>query len=167
MVVVIRQTIKLVVNFIFWLLPSLNTWEKIERNLLIRPSTRVCSVLKKSIIVLVCYFGAGVSLADWVRVTESMDADYYFSPGKVFVRGDVRKIWELQNLKKVTIRGERSFRYLSEYHCIKNQWRILHYTGHSESMGAGRILSAKTDKEWYVIPPGTPRIRLLDQVCKL
>ena len=124
-------------------------------------------MLRKSVIVLALYIVAGSSLADWTIVTETQDADYYISTENVFVRGGIRKVWELQNLKKVTIRGEKSFRYLSEYHCGKNQWRILHYTGHSESMGAGRILSAKADKEWYVIPPGTPRIRLLDQVCKL
>ncbi len=129
----------------------------------------ICSylVMKKIIIfTFTMLFLSKAVVADWSWVAESRDATYYMFPGKILIKGDVRKVWELQDLKKITWKGERSFRYLSEYNCANNQWRMLHFTGHSESMGSGQILSAKKDAVWYVIPPATPRMRVLNGVCR-
>ena len=114
-----------------------------------------------------CFFMFGPVMADWNMVVENEDAIYYIFPKKILIRGQIRKVWELQDLKKITWKGEKSFRYLSEYHCRKNYWRILHYTGHSKHMGLGQILSAKRDGDWYIVPPATPRMRVFKGVCKL
>ncbi len=124
----------------------------------------VKTTLKSSLFCLFVLIPQG--FADWIRITDSNDAVFYVYPDETEISGGLKRIWELQDLKKTTWKGERSFRHLSEYHCFVKRWRILHYTGHSDNMGMGSIVSARKDGDWFEVPPKTPRMLIFKSVCE-
>ena len=98
---------------------------------------------------------SGQALAEWLNIGGSPDSASFIEPSSIRNDGNLRKIWELQNLKQQNKEtGEMSRRFLREFDCGDAQNRILSYTGYSDPMGRGKILeSSENPSQWFAIPP--------------
>ena len=106
--------------------------------------------------------------ADWVKVSES-DADWnYYDPTTISKVGtDRRKVWQMHDLKVRSAEGALSRRFLGEYDCREDRWRILSFTFHSGPIARGEILfnySAEPTR-WFDIAPDTVAQQMLRLVC--
>mgnify|MGYP004292009655 CR=1 FL=1 len=131
--------------------------------------------------------------AEWVKITETDTAVHYVDRSSIRKVGNIRMVWELQNLKfakrppfwwqeqslielvwrrpKEAIFGppqkKLSYRYRSEYDCKSATWRISFYSTHSGPMAGGSILKQiETDYDWAHVSPNTPAMKILNKVCR-
>ena len=101
----------------------------------------------------------GAAMADWVKVGESPEAVSFVDPSAVIKKGNTRKVWVLQNLKKPLKGNEMSQRFLREFDCTGGQNRILSYQGYSEAMGNGKVVQSSDDaSDWFGVPMAGPTI---------
>ena len=133
------------------------------------------------------------SHAEWLQITETDAAVHFIDSSSVRKIGDIRLVWELQNIKtkkrppfwwqerslidifwrrpKEALFGppvkKLSYRYRSEYDCKSSTWRISFYSAHSRPMASGSILKQiEPDYAWAHISPNTPAMNILNKVCK-
>ena len=104
--------------------------------------------------------------ASWARVHESAAAVFYVDPTTLRKDGNVRSVWQLQDVKGRAPKGELSFRILNEYNCKDKLVRRISRIAHSGHMATGtaRVIgkeSAVRDK----IAPHTPDYVVLKFVC--
>ena len=91
---------------------------------------------------------------------------FYFDPATIRKDGNMRRVWELQDLRKRGRHGEMSRRMRVEYDCKQERWRYLGISGHSKPMAGGTILiSTGEDNDWTAIPPGTIVETIFNLVC--
>jgi len=105
---------------------------------------------------------------NWVKVDSSVDGErtFYVDSDSIRKDGNLRKAWEIQDLKKRNKDGEMSRRMRVEYDCKNERSRILAFSTHSEGMARGEILfSASQVGSWREIPPGTIGELYLKFVC--
>lgn len=119
--------------------------------------------------IILCFLSALVAapaLADWVAVSESDELVAYIEPSSIRSNGNLRMVWQLQDLKQRTEHGVMSRRMLVEYDCKDERFRILAIATHSEPMAGGKTLVIR-DKpgEWSPFRPATPAEDTLEIVC--
>lgn len=105
--------------------------------------------------VLLAALGAGTAWAmSWTRLVETQTMTFYVNKNAIEKEGDIRRIWEMQDLKAPDPEGVHSRRYLNEYDCKEK----IHRIGQMVSF-AGPKLSGKPLFEvaewgyWRKIPP--------------
>jgi len=109
---------------------------------------------------------AGSAWAEWVLYSETDTSTFYYDPATIRKDGNMRRVWELSDLRKRHKDGEISRRYRAEYDCKNERTRILSFSLHSEPMAGGEVLkNFGEDKEWGEIPPGTVINTILKIVC--
>lgn len=109
---------------------------------------------------------AGSAWAEWVVFGESDTATSYFDPATIRKDGNMRRVWQLQDLRERGRGGEMSRRMRYEYDCKQERMRILGISGHSRSMAGGEILlTAGEDNNWEAIAPGTVAETMLEIAC--
>ena len=109
---------------------------------------------------------SGSAWAEWVKVANTDLIDYYIDPASIRKDGNLRIVWELQNLKQRHKDGELSRRGRNEYDCKQERIKTLSFSFHSEAMGSGTtLLSDSNEGEWDHIPPGSVSERVLKIVC--
>ena len=109
---------------------------------------------------------AGSAWAEWVLYSETDTSTFYYDPATIRKDGNMRRVWELSDLRKRHKDGEISRRYRAEYDCKNERTRILSFSLHSEPMAGGEVLkNFGEDKEWREIPPGTVVNTILKIVC--
>jgi hypothetical protein len=118
--------------------------------------------------IFLCLLLAAVAIpawAKWVKVSEDNEATYYADPVTVRKDGNIRRMWELQDLKKRYKNREMSRRYLSEYDCKERRHRMLTISAHSEPMARGTLLATEGTSTWDYIAPHTDGAAILEVVC--
>ena len=84
--------------------------------------------------------------AEWVKMGEADKSTlffmtsataYYIDPGSVTRNGDLRKVWEIHDLRDKGPKGERSILTSVEYDCAAKQMRTVSETGRSQRMARG------------------------------
>ena len=109
---------------------------------------------------------AGSAWAEWVVYQKSEKVTQYYEPATILKDGNMRQVWQLQNLSRSLQNGATSFRMLREYDCNKARWRSLAIYTHTEPMAGGTVLeTAGEDSNWNGIRPDTIAEVLLDLVC--
>jgi hypothetical protein len=109
---------------------------------------------------------AGSAWAEWVVYQKSEKVTQYYEPATIVKDGNMRQVWQLQNLSRSLQNGATSFRMLREYDCNKARWRSLAIYTHTEPMAGGAVLeTAGEDSNWNGIRPDTIAEVLLDLVC--
>jgi len=116
--------------------------------------------------------------AEWVKVatTEkgffsafSRGVTYYIDPSTIVREGNIRRVWEIQDLGDKGSRGERSILAQVEYDCVDRRMRTLKATGKSLRMAGGEIIQLNIfSDEWIALRPGKDDeaiLRVLDTVC--
>ena len=78
--------------------------------------------------------------ADWAKVAETETMTLYMDRSSMQSEEDVRRVWEIQDLKVPDADGVRSRRYLNEYNCKYQMYRIGNMTSYSGPMLTGRKL---------------------------
>ena len=109
---------------------------------------------------------ASSAWAEWVMYDEKKEVTLYFDPATIRKDGNLRRVWELQDLRKRGRVGEMSRRMRIEYDCKQERSRFLGISGHSKSMADGEILeTGGEDNVWQAIPPGTSLETIFNIVC--
>ena len=109
---------------------------------------------------------AGSAWAEWVIYQKSEKVTQYYDPAAILKDGNMRQVWQLQNLGRSMQNGTASLRILREYDCSKARWRNLAIYAHTEPMAGGTVLETTgEDKNWNGIRPDSIAEVLLDLVC--
>lgn len=116
--------------------------------------------------------------AEWVKVatTEkgffsafSRGATYYIDPSTIVRDGNIRRVWEIQDLGDKGPKGERSILAQVEYDCVDRRMRTLKATGKSARMARGEIIQLNVfSDEWIALRPGKDdeaTLKILETVC--
>jgi hypothetical protein len=118
--------------------------------------------------ILLCLLAlvAAPAWAEWVKVDETDEMTFYIDPAKIKKGGNLRRVWELQDLKQRDNDGEMSRRGLQEYDCEEERSRVLSMSTHSEAMTGGKvIMSGELNGKWKYIAPNTVSATVLSFVC--
>lgn len=104
------------------------------------------------LLIAVLILAANSVRAEWVKVAESSDADYFSDPATIRKNGDLRRIWEVENMK--VPKEFVSARALQEYDCQEGAVRRLAYSDFSGRMATGTVLysSDRPGPKRYVAP---------------
>jgi hypothetical protein len=123
---------------------------------------------------------AAPACAEWVKVGKpgtssfsflSRDAAYYIDPATIDKDGNIRKVWQIHDMKEKGSQGERSVLESVEYDCAAKRMRTLKATGKSQRMARGEIIPLRQVlDEWIVLRPvkdDEKLLEVLDAVCAL
>jgi hypothetical protein len=93
----------------------------------------------------------------WMKATEGADGTvFYIDRDSIKKEGNLLRVWELQDLKDKGPLEEKSRRVLVEYDAKSERRRVLSFSFHIESMGAGVTIKAdQTPGKWTLIVPNT------------
>ena len=93
----------------------------------------------------------------WMKATEGADGTvFYIDRDSIKKEGALIRVWELQDLKAKGPLEEKSRRVLVEYDSKNEKRRVLSFSFHGESMGAGVTLkSDQTPGKWTMVVPNT------------
>ena len=106
------------------------------------------------------------AIAEWTRVTKSVDAVTYLDPATIRKSGYFRRVWTVEDLKQRHPEGEMSRRVLYEFDCNEGKGRILSFSTHSESMARGSVLlSGSFHDDWEFVAPETVIDATFQFVC--
>ena len=104
--------------------------------------------------------------AEWVKVDETDEVVIYVDPATIRKDGNLRRIWEMQDLKARDLDGSLSRRALSEYDCKEERLRLLSLSTHSGQMAMGKIIiTVSPSGKWDYAAPGTSGQTMLKFVC--
>lgn len=128
----------------------------------------------KRVLIALLFAAIGASAtAAWedVGATEAMTI---YADKSTIRRSDTTvKMWYLLNLAKIQIIKTptpyqfRSSKMQSEFDCVGERSRILYYSDHGGSMGAGDVAFTWTQPhEWLPIPPNSAMETLWKVACK-
>lgn len=91
----------------------------------------------------------------WTRLGQNEQLALYVNRNSIERDGNIRRVWEMQDLKQPDPDGVQSRRYMNEYDCVNKMYRISQMTSY-----AGPKLSGKKMFEidepgyWRKIPAG-------------
>ena len=115
--------------------------------------------------------------AEWVKVGKPdnsfflRESAYYIDPTTIDKDGNLRKVWQIHDMKEKGSQGERSLLESVEYDCAAKRMRTLKATGKSQRMARGEIIPLRSVfGEWVPLRPGKDDEKLLEvlnTVCAL
>jgi len=105
--------------------------------------------------------GAGMAIGsptvwamNWTKLVETQTMTFYVNRNAIEHDGDVKRIWEMQDLKAADPEGVMSRRYQNEYDCKEKMHRIGRMTSFSGPRLSGKPLFDVPDwGYWRKIPP--------------
>ena len=90
----------------------------------------------------------------WTRLVETQTMTFYVNKNAIEKEGDIRRIWEMQDLKAADPEGVLSRRYLNEYDCKEKMHRIGQMTSFSGHKLTGKpVFEVAEWGYWRKIPP--------------
>ena len=120
------------------------------------------------LVSMLLLLGATCARADWVKVGENDGAVVYVDPATLEKRGDVRRIWTLNDVK--WSRGDNvvSFRTLDDFNCKEARRRTVFRVSYSGAMATGKVIdSGKPTLELFEnVYPYSPGAWEFEYVCK-
>ena len=120
----------------------------------------------KKLFLLCLMMLASSAWAEWVLYGETNTATLYFDPATIRKDGNMRRVWQLHDLKTLNEEGVMSRRFRSEYDCKNESWRIISRSNHSERMATGETLYSNSSAgDWSDIPPNTISATILNIIC--
>lgn len=95
--------------------------------------------------------------ANWAKVGESELATLYMDRSSIQREEYVVRVWEIQDLKAPDADGVRSRRYLNEYDCKHQMYRIGDMTSYSGPMLTGqKLFDVETKGLWRKVGGRSP-----------
>jgi hypothetical protein len=90
----------------------------------------------------------------WTRIGESEEVTLYVNRNNIEKEDTVRRVWEMQDLKKSDAQGVQSRRYLNEYDCNYKMHRLGKMTSYSgPKMTGQKLFDVDEMGYWRKIPP--------------
>jgi hypothetical protein len=130
------------------------------------------------VLTLLLILAVAPARADWVRMGESEKTvlyvlsartEYYIDPSTITREGNIRRVWEIQDLSDTGPRGERSILVSAEFDCLQKLMRLSNATGHSHPMASGEIIKlSQLPDDWITLRPGKEDAvfyKILNTVC--
>jgi hypothetical protein len=109
---------------------------------------------------------AAPAWAEWVTAGETDTSTYYIDPATIRKDGDLRRVWQVTDLKKRGPTGNMSSRFLSEFDCKGERYRFLNFSTHSNPKATGKTLETSDAADnWKAVPPDTVAWDVLKAVC--
>jgi hypothetical protein len=109
---------------------------------------------------------ASSAWAEWVMYSETDTEIFYYDPDTIRKDGNMRRVWELQDLKTPNEQGVMSRRFRGEYDCKNESWRLISHSSHSGRMATGEtFFSNSSAGNWRDIPPNTISATTLNIIC--
>ena len=119
-------------------------------------------------ILLLLALAASPAWAEWVSngTSDNGGTAFYYDPATIRINGNMRRIWQGQDLRKIGKKGELSRRTLTEYDCKEERFRLLSVSVFSGSMFTGDTLSSNSNvDQWDYVPPESNAAEMLEIVC--
>ena len=93
---------------------------------------------------------------NWTRLVETQTMTFYVNRNAIEKDGDIRRIWEMQDLKAADPEGVRSRQYVNEYDCKHRMHRIGRMTSFAGPMLTGqKLFDVEEFGYWRKIPPAS------------
>jgi hypothetical protein len=90
----------------------------------------------------------------WTRIGETPEVTLYVNRNSIERDDNIRRVWEMQDLKTPDIEGVRSRRYLNEYDCTYKMHRLGQMTSFAgPKMTGEKVAEVKDMGYWRKIPP--------------
>lgn len=126
--------------------------------------------MKKFILLLA--LASGSVHAEWSRVGNFNNGDFYIDHDTLSVKDGVREVWSLMDYRYTQMDSNkkifRSSRAMLQLNCPEKKARIIHMSFFSGQMLRGNEISKMGMlKDWEPVPPDTPIRRILETVCVL
>lgn len=124
--------------------------------------------MKKTILALLLTALSTGAMADWVRFSEDAEAVLYVDSASSAKNGDLVKMRNLFDFKKVKQQAGASFLSIEmheEYDCAKKQVRGVGATAFSENMSKGAVVVSDTYFDWMLVAPGSASEDLWKLAC--
>jgi hypothetical protein len=97
---------------------------------------------------------APVTAWAWTRIGETAEVTLYVNRNSIERDDNIRRVWEMQDLKTPDAEGVRSRRYLNEYDCTYKMHRLSQMTSFAGPKMTGEKVAEVKDKGyWRKIPP--------------
>lgn len=98
--------------------------------------------------------GTAAQAMNWTRVGETADVTLYLNRNAVEKDDYIRRVWEMQDLKRPDGDGVLSRRYQNEYDCKHKMHRIVRMESFSGPKLSGqRLFTLEDGGYWRKIPP--------------
>ena len=126
--------------------------------------TLFASPMKTLLLALLLVTGS--AWAEWVMVARHDTFDKYIDPETIRKDGNLRRVWEIDDLKQRGKSGELSFRFRTEYDCKQERLRMLSLNARSGPMAGGESIHQSSSEDiWRDIPPRSIGEMVLKIVC--
>ena len=123
-----------------------------------------------SLFIALLVLSSRPAAAEWIEVGTTDEATVYADPATIQRKGDVVKMWHLQDFKTTQTVLKKSYvssRSQDEYDCTGDRRRALASTSFAGNMGSGKVRSSYTIKgKWEAVPPGTITQSLWKVACE-
>ena len=120
--------------------------------------------------ILLKLWSATPVFAEWLLIDGNDKAKVYVDPETISRKGDLVRVWVLDDLKTVHTRGFSKYlsvRAQEEHDCVRERFRLLELENMSGNMGAGEVIYKKTGESgWSSIPRGTLAQSVAKFVCE-
>ena len=91
---------------------------------------------------------------NWSKLVETQTMTFYVNRNAIEREGDIRRVWEMQDLKAADPEGVMSRRYLNEYDCKEKMHRIGQMTSFAGPKLTGKPLFEVAEwGYWRKVPP--------------
>ncbi len=102
----------------------------------------------------------------WTRIGETPEVTLYVDRQSIEKEDNIRRVWELQDLKVADADGVRSRRYLNEYDCQYKMHRLSQVTSHAGPKLTGqKLFTVNETGYWRKIPPNGVFVLTYVAVC--
>ena len=109
---------------------------------------------------------APVSSWAWTRIGETAEVTLYVNRNSIERDDNIRRVWEMQDLKAPDADGVRSRRYLNEYDCTYKMHRMGQMTSFSgPKMTGQKVATVNEMGYWRKIPPNGVFVLTYIAVC--
>ena len=102
----------------------------------------------------------------WTRMGETPEVTLYVDRQSIEKEDNIRRVWELQDLKVADADGVMSRRYLNEYDCQYKMHRLSKVTSHAGPKLTGKkLFTVNETGYWRKIPPNGIFVLTYVAVC--
>lgn len=121
----------------------------------------------KTLLLTIALLATCSAWAEWLGVAEhhGLGITHYIDPATVQKDGNLRQVWELQDLKQRHKNGYLSGRSRLEFDCKERRVKGLFFNVYVDQMGMGEILSSGPLNHSTDIPPSSSAEIIFNIVC--
>ena len=130
------------------------------------------SHMKRLLLITLLALSSGPVYAEWISVggNDPIGMTTYVDPDTIRRKGNLVKMWQLNDFKTVQTVEENSFlsaKKQREFNCAEERTRILAATQFSGNMGTGRVVWVNSDEQkWEPIVPESIAQTLWEFACR-